>query len=272
MHLQKETKETKRKAPFLRYLRYLLFKSCRPGEGDANRDRCLKFVPISAIRAEQEPTDRLDTNFTNLHESWTLFPFPIAGNTVAFYRGGMAEKPYVALLRGINVGGNNLIKMPLLTACLAGKSFKNVRTYIQSGNVLFTSSEKNIDRITRRMEEVLSKEFNYQSRVVIVSEDTLRAVVNQAPKGFGKKPLEYRYDVLFLKRPLTPAEAIQRLKVKQGVDAVYQGKDVIYFSRLIRKAAQSHLSRVVSLPIYQNMTIRNWNTTTKLLALMEAKD
>jgi uncharacterized protein (DUF1697 family) len=46
---------------------------------------------------------------------------------------------------------------------------------------------------------------------------------------------------------------------------------VIYFSRLIRKASQSRLSRIVGLPIYKNMTIRNWNTATKLLALMEAR-
>src|SRR5262245_42242732 len=134
----------------------------------------------------------------------------IAAVCVTIYRLGMAQKQYLALLRGINVGGHNIIKMPLPTACLAGTPFNHSRTYIQSGNVLFTSNEKDIDRITRKMEQVLSKEFNYQSRVVIVSEDTLRAVVNRAPKGFGKKPLEYRYDVIFLKKPLTSAEAIQR--------------------------------------------------------------
>jgi uncharacterized protein (DUF1697 family) len=59
---------------------------------------------------------------------------------------------------------------------------------------------------------------------------------------------------------------------REGVDKVSAGPGVLYFSRLIRKAAQSRLNRIVSMPIYQSMTIRNWNTTTKLLELMEGGD
>jgi uncharacterized protein (DUF1697 family) len=56
---------------------------------------------------------------------------------------------------------------------------------------------------------------------------------------------------------------------RQGVDEVHAGRGVLYWSRLISRAAQSHLSKVVSLPIYQSMTIRNWNTTTTLLRMMD---
>jgi uncharacterized protein (DUF1697 family) len=56
---------------------------------------------------------------------------------------------------------------------------------------------------------------------------------------------------------------------RQGVDEVHAGPGVLYFSRLISRAAQSHLSKVVSLPIYQSMTIRNWNTTMTLLRMMD---
>jgi uncharacterized protein (DUF1697 family) len=183
----------------------------------------------------------------------------------------MAQEQYVALMRGINVGGNNLIRMTVLKTFMEKMGYKDVATYIQSGNVLFSSAEKNIDRLTKRMEKALSKEFNYESRVVVVSRDTLQEAVERAPSGFGKNPVEYRYDVIFLKKPLTADEALKSVKVKEGVDAAYKGKEVLYFSRLIRKAAQSHLSRIVGLPIYQNMTIRNWNTATKLLALMDGR-
>lgn len=159
----------------------------------------------------------------------------------------------------------------MLKACLEKAGFKDVATYIQSGNVLFSSGEKDADRLTRRMEQALSKEFSYESRVVVVSHDTLRAAVKRAPKGFGKNSNKYRYDVIFLKRPLTADEAMKSVKVKDGVDAAYKGKGVVYFSRLIAKAAQSHLSRIAGLPIYQKMTIRNWNTATKLLAIMDAR-
>jgi uncharacterized protein (DUF1697 family) len=183
----------------------------------------------------------------------------------------MAEKQYLALLRGINVGGNNIIRMTRLKACLEKMGLNDVLTYIQSGNVLFSSSEGNIDRLTTKIERVLSKEFKYDARVVVVSCDTLRVAAKRAPGGFGKNPAKYRYDVVFLKEPLTADEAMKSVKVKDGVDAAYKGKGIIYFSRLIRKAAQSQLSRIIGLPIYQNMTIRNWNTATKLLALMEAR-
>jgi uncharacterized protein (DUF1697 family) len=74
--------------------------------------------------------------------------------------------------------------------------------------------------------------------------------------------------VIFLKDPLTADGAMKSMTVNPGVDRVFAGDGVLYFSRLTSKAAQSHLSRVVGKPEYQNMTIRNWNTTAKLLALM----
>ena len=64
---------------------------------------------------------------------------------------------------------------------------------------------------------------------------------------------------------------MKSIRTKIGVDQAFAGKGVLYFSRLIRKASQSYLTRVIQLPIYQSMTIRNWNTTTKLLALMDAR-
>lgn len=183
----------------------------------------------------------------------------------------MAGKLYLALLRGINVGGNTIIRMTLLKECLEKMGLRDVFTYIQSGNVLFYSTETSIDRLAAKIEQVLSKQFKFESRIVVVAHNTLQGVVKRAPQGFGKDPAGYRYDVIFLRKPLTAGEAMKRFKLKEGVDAAWKGKGVIYFSRLIRKAAQSRLSRIVSLPIYQNMTIRNWNTVTKLLALMEAR-
>ena len=60
----------------------------------------------------------------------------------------------------------------------------------------------------------------------------------------------------------------QAVRVNPAVDRVHTGESVLYFSRLVSKASQSHLSRVVGTPAYRNMTIRNWNTTTRLLDLM----
>lgn len=175
---------------------------------------------------------------------------------------------YVALLRGINVGGNNIIKMAALKACFEKLGFKNVVTFIQSGNVIFDSPVSNNKAMTEKIEAALSKTFKYTSLVVLVSFKSLKHTVEKAPKGFGTKPVKYRYDVIFLRAPLSTKEAIKSLSVNKEVDQAFEGKEVLYFSRLTSKASKSRLSKIVLSPIYKSITIRNWNTTTKLLGLM----
>jgi len=178
---------------------------------------------------------------------------------------------YVALLRGINVGGSNLIGMPALKVCFEAQGFRDVSTYIQTGNVVFTAGRSSPRALSARLEKALSKTFRYELRVVLRSLDEMTAIVEGAPKGFGRRPTEFRYDVIFLRPPLTADEALRGIAVKPGVDRVFPGDGVVYASRLASKAAQSRLSRIVGTPAYQNMTIRNWNTTTKLLALMKGR-
>lgn len=178
-------------------------------------------------------------------------------------------KQYIALLRGINVGGKNIIKMADLRACFEGMGFKDVRTYIQSGNVLFWASEMEQAKLATRVEAGLSTAFDYQGVVVLRSGEEMKAVVAQAPEGFGREPDTYRYDVIFLKEPLSSAEVIKTVPTKPGVDAIYPGNGVVYFSRLTAKASSSRLSRVISMPIYQYMTIRNWRTTSKLVGMIK---
>jgi uncharacterized protein (DUF1697 family) len=178
---------------------------------------------------------------------------------------------HLALLRGINVGGKNLIKMADLKSCFEENGFTEVATYIQSGNVLFQSSESSSAKLTAQIEKMLGGSFDYVASVVVRSRTQLRKIVDGAPKGFGTQPSRYRYDVLFLKPPLTGRKALKEIPLKEGVDEVYAGPGVLYFSRLDSKASSSRLSRVASMPIYKSMTIRNWNTTTKLREKMDER-
>lgn len=180
----------------------------------------------------------------------------------------MKNNQYLVLLRGINVGGKNIIKMMDLKASFEAMGFSNVLTYIQSGNVLFQSDEKDKAALTAKTEKGLSERFNFEAKVVVISQKELDAVVKSAPRGFGSDPEKFRYDVIFLKEPLTPKEAMKSVRIRDGVDAAQAGKQALYFSRLISRASQSYLTKIIGMPVYQNMTIRNWNTTTKLLALM----
>jgi uncharacterized protein (DUF1697 family) len=174
----------------------------------------------------------------------------------------------VALLRGINVGGANVIPMAELRAAFETLGLVGVATYIQSGNVLFSGGGDAV-RLARRIERGLSEELGYSATIVLRSHAQMQAIVSGAPRGFGAAADRFRYDVVFLKEPLDAAEAMQSVRAREGVDEAHAGDGVIYFSRLIARASQSHLPRLVSTPVYRHMTIRNWNTTTKLLRLME---
>jgi uncharacterized protein (DUF1697 family) len=180
-----------------------------------------------------------------------------------------APTSYVTLLRGINVGGSNLIKMDALRECFERNGFDDVSTYIASGNVLFRSQAKDLKRLTSKIERMLSDAFPYDAKVVVVSDDQMRKVVEKAPKGFGSKPDKYLFDVIYLRPPLSAAEAMGAVDTREGIDEAAAGDGVLYFSRLKAKASGSRLSKIAASPIYQELTIRSWNTTTKLLGKLD---
>ena len=110
---------------------------------------------------------------------------------------------YVALLRGINVGGKNLIKMPALKACFEADGFEDVATYIQSGNVLFARPRPEAPGSPSGSRRCSATRSAIEATVVVRNRAQMRAIVERAPKGFGAEPAKYRYDVIFLKEPLT---------------------------------------------------------------------
>lgn len=179
---------------------------------------------------------------------------------------------YLALLRGVNVGGKNLIRMADLKSSFEDQGFRNVATYIASGNVLFESPERSAARLTQQIEDLINAAFNYyQAIVVIRTKAQMRSIVERAPKGFGSQPSRYRSDALFLKPPASAAAVLESLPTKEGVDQAHAGPGVIYWSRLASRASSSRISRVASMPIYKSMTIRSWSTTVKLAELLDAR-
>jgi uncharacterized protein (DUF1697 family) len=177
---------------------------------------------------------------------------------------------YVALLRGINVGGANVIPMTALRASFEALGLLDVSSFIQSGNILFRSKPTESRTLASRIEKALSKEFGYTATLVLRSHAQMKTVVRTAPAGFGASPGLYRYDVVFMKEPVVPRTVVTSISTREGVDTAVAGSSVIYFSRLIARASQSYLPKLVSMPVYKQLTIRNWNTTTTLLTLMDA--
>jgi uncharacterized protein (DUF1697 family) len=178
---------------------------------------------------------------------------------------------FVALLRGINVGGKNKVPMAELKACFEELGCENVRTYIASGNVIFKSNKSSVE-LTEEIQEALPKKFMLDSELItilILSQDQLKKVINQAPKGFGTEPGKYHSDTIFL-IGIPSDEAFKIFNPKEGVDKVWQGDLAIYSQRLSALRTKSRLNRIMSNPLYKQMTIRSWATTAKLLELMNA--
>src|SRR5487761_1438727 len=109
---------------------------------------------------------------------------------------------YLALLRGINVGGNNIIKMNDLKETLLANGLQNVVTYIQSGNVIFESDEKDVKKITVKIEKLLSERFNYQARIVLLTHDQLKDILAGVPSSWNKQH-DLRCYLAFIKVPMT---------------------------------------------------------------------
>jgi uncharacterized protein (DUF1697 family) len=176
----------------------------------------------------------------------------------------------VALLRGINVGGRNIVPMADLRQAFEAAGYDAVSTYIQSGNVLFQSDARRRS-LEADVEAMLERHFGVPIVVVVRSHREFRSVVDAAPDGFGENPDTYHSDVIFLKAPLSAPRALRVVELREGVDTAWSGRGVLYFARLSSRRAQSRMSRIVGTPEYQQMTIRSWTTTTTLLRLLDGR-
>lgn len=176
---------------------------------------------------------------------------------------------YAVLLRGINVGGKNKVSMADLKQHLEVAGYKDMQTYINSGNVVL-SSDKNTSKIKSDIESRLPKWFKLDSdllKVHVVSSDTIREVVLSKPTHFGEEPTQYHSDVIFL-IDIDPDDAFHIFQPNPLVDKVWKGEKVIYSQRLSAERTKSRLNKIMSSPLYKSMTIRNWNTTLKLYEMI----
>jgi uncharacterized protein (DUF1697 family) len=179
----------------------------------------------------------------------------------------MSANRFVALLRGINVGGRNLISMADLRDAFEAEGYSNATTYIQSGNVLFETDAAR-GSLEKELEAMLQRRLGVELVVVVRSHSQVRNLVAKSPEGFGEQPELYHSDVIFLKSPLSPNRAMGIVKLREGVDQVWPGTGVLYFARLSARRTQSKMSSIVGTPEYKLMTIRSWSTTTRLRNLL----
>ena len=175
---------------------------------------------------------------------------------------------YVALLRGINVGGNNIIPMKALQATFVKMGFSGVRTYIQSGNVIFQSPLLDARKLEKTIEQVLSKKYDYEARVVIRSLEEMVNIVKNIPKNWFTDK-DKKLNVLFLRHTIDSKKILDDLHPKEKIETVIYQPGVLFWSANTSDLTRTSMVKLSSQKVYKEMTVRNLNTTLKIFELMK---
>ena len=179
------------------------------------------------------------------------------------YTGSMV---YVALLRGVNVGGKTLVNMAALKACFEQLGFASVRTYINSGNVIFSTGQASTDVLAKRIETALDQAFDSGIRVLVKTREKLAGLAAAIPAGWVNNTA-VRCDVLFLWPAIDKPDILRELPSNPDIEDVryLPGAVVWHISRT--HVTKSRMARIIGTPLYKQITIRNVTTVRKLAAL-----
>jgi len=174
---------------------------------------------------------------------------------------------YVALLRGINVGGKTLVKMADLRACFEQFGFEGVSTYIASGNVLFESDEDDATALATTIEAAIEKRFELPVKVVVLDRGSYARIVKAIPKPWiGDGAL--RANVAFV-RPGTDAKQVVRdLEPDAAIEEVKAIDGAILWATRRDSVNRSVMRKLIAGAAYKELTVRNLNTTLKLHELL----
>lgn len=174
---------------------------------------------------------------------------------------------FVALLRGVNVGGNNMISMRALKESFERMGFAEVSTYINSGNVIFKSKEDEARKLETKIERMLAKEYELNSKVVVRTFAEMEQLVQSLPRSWGDSA--WRYNVIFLRHTIDSEEIMADLPAKSDIEEVVYRPGALLWSALASALTRTQMVKLSTRKIYQDTTIRNLNTTRKLYELMK---
>ena len=174
---------------------------------------------------------------------------------------------YVALLRGINVGGRTLVKMGDLKACFESLGFGGVSTYIASGNVLFESDEADAATLTTTIEGAIQSRFELPVKVVVLDQTAYARIVKAIPKpwiGDGT----VRVNVAFVRRGTDSDQVVRGLEPDPAIEEVKAVDGAILWATRRDSLNRSVMRKLIGGAAYKELTVRNLNTTLKLHELL----
>jgi uncharacterized protein (DUF1697 family) len=175
---------------------------------------------------------------------------------------------YVALLRGINVGGKTLIKMADLRTCVEGLGFDDVSTYIASGNVLF-ATDGDAGRLADTIEHAIEERFELPVKVVVLDRTAYGRIVKAIPKAWiGDDAV--RANIAFVRPGTDAKKVVGELDPDPEVEEVKAVKGAILWATRRDALNRSALRKLIAGAAYKELTVRNLNTTLKLQKLLDA--
>lgn len=172
---------------------------------------------------------------------------------------------HVALLRGINVGGNRPVNMARLREVIEGLGHTEVRTYINSGNAIFNS--EGAKDPTKAITTGIAEEFGFPVDVLIKDLSAIENVERAIPEHWVDDKTMRTY-VMFLWGEFDKPEIMDDLPIREDMDNVIYVEGALIWQVERKNVTKSGMNKVVSGPLYKAMTIRNANTVRKIAAMM----
>lgn len=174
---------------------------------------------------------------------------------------------WVALLRGVNVGGNRKVEMKTLKKTFEAAGMADVRTYINSGNVIFTSDVVDARALEGLLEESIRAEFGFPVTVLVRDAEQIAAMVGELPDDWVNDS-NAKCDVIFLGETVDGPDVMERVTVKPGIDDARYVPGALLWRVERPNVTRSGLMKLVGTELYANATVRNCNTLRKIAALI----
>lgn len=173
---------------------------------------------------------------------------------------------YVALLRGINVGGKNIVDMKKLKTTFETLGFTNLITYINSGNIIFEDSAIKKDVIISAIEAGIKNDFGLEIKVLVRDFENIRHICKKLPDTWVKNET-MRTNIMFLQEEFDNKKIIEQLQLRTA-DNVKYIPGALLWNIENKDYNKSGMPKLVGTKIYKNMTVRNANTVRKIYELM----
>lgn len=175
---------------------------------------------------------------------------------------------YVALLRGINVGGNNKIEMAKLKLVFEALGFLNVKTFIASGNVIFSAGSEDSAALCKKIESAITKKFDIDVRVLLRDIKSIGKIVRALPDAWVNNA-NMKCDVMFLWESIDQKNILKELPINPKIEDVKYVPGAVLWRIDRTNATKSRMFKIIGTKLYKEMTVRNCNTVRKVYALMQ---